>query len=89
MQEHDEMSAEGAQADQLWNEQRAAALLSLKPHTLQVWRQIRRGPPFIKIGRSVRYQYSDLVAWIEANKTRPASAALMPAAPAAATMRIN
>lgn len=31
------------------------------------------GPPFIKIGRSVRYQVADLSAWISARRVRSTS----------------
>ena len=26
------------------------------------------GPPMVRIGRSVRYRYGDVLAWIEANR---------------------
>jgi predicted DNA-binding transcriptional regulator AlpA len=34
------------------------------------------GPPFIKIGRSVRYQAADLRAWIEARRVNSTSQAV-------------
>ncbi|MCP4408801.1 MAG: helix-turn-helix domain-containing protein [Gammaproteobacteria bacterium] len=33
--------------------------------TLEKWRITGEGPPFIKIGRSVRYDEADLDAWID------------------------
>ena len=47
----------------------AAAFLGLKhPGTLVNWRCKRRGPAYISIGRSIRYQLVDLQRWIEANR---------------------
>ena len=44
----------------LINEEGAAKLLTIKPKTLQAWRVNGGGPPFIKIGRCVRYRTKDL-----------------------------
>ncbi len=58
--------------DCLLSREQAAEYLGLKPQTLAVWvsRQ-ENGPPFIKIGRSVRYRMRDLEEWIESNTIRP------------------
>lgn len=43
----------------------------LRKHRSEGNRQNRTiGPPFVKFGRSVRYDITDLDAWIEANKRR-------------------
>ena len=45
----------------------AAAYLDMKPGTLEIWRSIRRdGPPYIKVGRCVKYRKSDLDGWLDA-----------------------
>jgi excisionase family DNA binding protein len=44
----------------------AAAKLGLSESTVEKMRVERRGPPFIRIGRSVFYEEEDLDAWIEA-----------------------
>lgn len=31
--------------------------------TLRNWRSLKRGPPFVHVGRRVMYRISDLVAW--------------------------
>jgi len=50
----------------LLDEQAAAALLTVAPGTLGVWRSTGRyGLPFLKVGRNVRYRRSDLLAWLE------------------------
>jgi hypothetical protein len=43
----------------------AATFLRLKPATLEQQRWTGKGPRFIKLGRSVIYRRTDLVAFIE------------------------
>ena len=47
----------------------AAAMLGLKPTTLEIWRTRGKGPKFIKLGRSkqapIRYSEAVIIAWIE------------------------
>jgi excisionase family DNA binding protein len=51
----------------LLREQDAADLLNLSVRTLQSWRIRMAGPPFVQVGRAIRYRRRDLIAWIEAN----------------------
>jgi predicted DNA-binding transcriptional regulator AlpA len=44
----------------------AAALLGLAEQTLRKLRSTGGGPPFVKLGRAVRYRPSDLEAWLSA-----------------------
>jgi len=53
--------------DALFREQEAADLLCLSVRTLQSWRIRLAGPPFVQVGRAVRYRRRDLINWIEAN----------------------
>jgi hypothetical protein len=53
--------------DALLREQDAADLLSLSVRTLQSWRIRMAGPPFVQVGRAVRYRRRDLIVWIDAN----------------------
>jgi excisionase family DNA binding protein len=47
----------------------AAEFLGVSAGTLAVWRCLARYRlPFVKIGRSVRYDETDLVAWMESRK---------------------
>ena len=48
-----------------------AELTGLEPATLHNWRWARKGPVFVKLGRTVRYPKADLVAWIESHKQSP------------------
>ena len=47
----------------LQNEKQAAEWLGLSVRWLQESRVTGEGPPFLKIGRSVRYRIEDLDAW--------------------------
>lgn len=47
----------------------AARLLKTSVVTLERWRALRAGPPFVRLGvRSIRYRMADLQAWIDANR---------------------
>lgn len=41
--------------------------------TLEKWRSVGGGPPFIKMGRRVIYDRKDLDAWLAARKRRSTS----------------
>ena len=47
---------------------RAAEVLGLRAQTLHEWRTRRVGPPYLKLGRAVRYQYRALMDWAEAQR---------------------
>lgn len=49
----------------------AAKYLGVKPHTLENWRHLGRGPRFYKVGGQVRYDQADLDAFLEANVHEP------------------
>jgi hypothetical protein len=53
--------------DALLKEREAADLLDLSVRTLQSWRLRLAGPPFVQVGRAIRYRRRDLIAWIDAN----------------------
>jgi hypothetical protein len=53
--------------DALLREHDAADFLCLSVRTLQSWRIRLAGPPFVQVGRAVRYRRRDLIAWIDAN----------------------
>lgn len=58
----------------LVGEREAAEILSTAVHTLRNWRWRGEGPRFLKIGaRMVRYQRSDLLAFIEGAQDRGAA----------------
>jgi hypothetical protein len=58
----EELPADGA--DQLLTTKQTAALIRMSPVTLEIYRGLGAGPPFIRIGRTVRYRRSDLIGWL-------------------------
>jgi excisionase family DNA binding protein len=44
--------------------QQVSAELAVSTKTLEGWRHKRSGPPFVKIGRLVRYRRCDLDNWL-------------------------
>jgi len=50
--------------DSLLTEREAATLTSFSPRTLQGWRQRNQGPPYVRVGRSVRYWESRVLSWL-------------------------
>lgn len=52
-------------------EREAAAILTIKPRTLTVWRQQGIGPKYIKLGTAVRYRRADVEAWLQARTVDP------------------
>lgn len=53
---------------ELVDERRAAALTGHSVRTYQTWRGNGGGPPFCKLGRTVRYDLDALRAWIDAQR---------------------
>jgi predicted DNA-binding transcriptional regulator AlpA len=51
----------------LLTEAATAPLLRRKIKTLQQWRQLRRGPRYVKLGRSVLYPRAEIEAYIARN----------------------
>jgi excisionase family DNA binding protein len=45
--------------------ERVSALTGLSEETLAQWRSKRRGIPYLKIGRAVRYDPADVQAYLE------------------------
>ena len=49
----------------------AAKKIGVAVQTLRNWRHQRRGPAYLKLGRSVRYQLEDLKKFMENNRIDP------------------
>ena len=56
--------------DQLLTEKEVAGLICITQRALQNWRLRGGGPEFVKIGRSVRYQRSDVMQFINERKRK-------------------
>ena len=52
----------------------ASALLGCSPAALIKFRTERRGPPFVRVGRLVRYRRLDLVRWVRSKRVSPEQA---------------
>ncbi|MGM0553284.1 MAG: helix-turn-helix domain-containing protein [Pseudomonadota bacterium] len=50
---------------------RAADYLQVSARTLNRWRNMRKGPAWIKAGRKVLYRRSDLDAWLDHHRVEP------------------
>lgn len=53
------------------NDVQAAQLLGLSPQTLRNWRTQRKGPPYVKLGRAIRYHLEDLRDYIASRRIVP------------------
>ena len=53
------------------DEKAAARILGIAVQTLRNWRHIRKGPAYIKMGRSVRYQIKDLQEYLDDRRIDP------------------
>jgi excisionase family DNA binding protein len=51
--------------EQLLTTEQAASFLNRPQRTLEDWRYTGSGPPFVKMGRAVRYRASDLLEWVD------------------------
>lgn len=45
-------------------EREVARLAGLSPRTLKRWRDMRSGPPFVKLGRKILYRRDAVSAWL-------------------------
>ena len=48
-------------------ETEVAEVLKVPRQNLATWRHNAKGPPFVKLGRWVRYNGADLNAWLRSN----------------------
>jgi predicted DNA-binding transcriptional regulator AlpA len=50
-----------------------AALVRTSPATVRYWRMIGKGPKSFRLGRRALYDRAEVLAWVEAEKTRQAA----------------
>lgn len=62
---------EGESGKRFLSKYEIAAYLSLSRYTIDAWVSQRREIPFIKMGRRVLFDISDIEAWIERQKVKP------------------
>lgn len=61
--------------DSLLDDSWLARYLKCKRKTAQAWRTRGGGPPFIYVGRLVRYKKSDVDRWLESRRVNSTSEA--------------
>ncbi len=61
--------------NQLMPEKEAAKLAGFSRAAFIKWRREGRSPRYIRVGRSIRYRVSDLVAWIQQHTVEQSSSA--------------
>lgn len=70
--------AQTVDLDDLITNKEAAALLKIRPNTLEIWRHQGRGPQYLKLGdaanATVRYLRSEVVKWAAEQAYRSTSA---------------
>ena len=57
--------------DTVITEKEAANYLGLAVQTLRNWRHLKKGPPYLKLSRVVRYRTVDLQNYIKQNRINP------------------
>ena len=64
-------TADGVRYDPLEMETpaRVSALMGYAPMTLAIWRTRGEGPPYVKLGRSIRYPRGRLIKWLNQRAT--------------------
>lgn len=55
----------------LVDEQSLADLLDVSTRTIQGWRREHKGPPYIRLGKLIKYDLSDVLPWIKSMKRIP------------------
>ena len=57
--------------EEIYDDRGAATYVGLKPSTMRKRRREGKGPPYIKIGRLVRYRQRDLEEFLEQHLQKP------------------
>ena len=66
---------QGLNVNEVIKETQTAEILDRAVQTLRNDRHLRQGPPYIKLGRSIRYRVSDLMDYIDKHRIDPEKAA--------------
>ncbi|MFC3711206.1 helix-turn-helix transcriptional regulator [Sphingoaurantiacus capsulatus] len=62
-----------ARIDEALDTASASRMCGIAESTLEKWRVAGMGPPFLKLGKLVRYSRQDLEAWLNARRVRSTS----------------
>jgi len=52
-------------------EKQVSELFGWAVSTLRNWRCLGKGPPYLKVGRSVRYRLEDVEAYLDSHRVEP------------------
>lgn len=52
----------------LWTEAELAEHAGVSPRTIKRWRDQRKGPPFIQMGKRILYRQGAVAEWLLANE---------------------
>jgi excisionase family DNA binding protein len=52
----------------LWGTEEVAEYLGVPVKTLYKWRLESHGPPWLRVGKHLRYVQEDVVAWVQGRK---------------------
>ena len=61
------MSTTDDDAAVLWTSKQVAEVCLTTDAMVNRWRCENRGPKFLRLGRSIRYRKSDVMAWLDAH----------------------
>jgi hypothetical protein len=65
--------AEAGILDDYFSEEQTATQLKLKcTRTLKKWRELRKGPAWVRIGKAVFYRREAITAWLKSQEQQPA-----------------
>ena len=53
------------------NEKEVSRITGIGIQTLRNYRSLRKGLPFVKLDRAVRYNFDDVISYMESNKVEP------------------
>lgn len=65
------MGRKNTTEDTLLDAADVADYLGIPVNSLKMWRYRRKGPPWLKLGRHVRYRQSALERWLDAQEEGP------------------
>jgi predicted DNA-binding transcriptional regulator AlpA len=58
-------------SDDLVNDYEVARIIGVKRETCIRWRELKKGPPFYRVGRAVRYSEREVRAWLRTRRVVP------------------
>jgi len=68
-------NVEQLRADDHVGEDAATRLMGLSKFTLRNYRHLHKGPPYVRIGRAIRYRVGDILDFLDSRKITPDKAA--------------